>query len=225
MRTSQQTGNDDTLVVLLHGILNTSWWVRHLERHLLGLGYQVRNISYPFKQMSIEDLGQKFVSAQLQDIASYKTVHFVGYSMGGLVIRAYLEKFQPKNLGRVVMLGTPNQGSEVADFLRRHPLLNKLFIKLCGEAGQQLATKAYSDSFAVHHHNLIGCELGVIAARRSILPTSLLIPGEDDGLVSVESTKMRGITGYIVVSYEHVFLPWHKTICEKTISFLESGKF
>ena len=63
-------------------------------------------------------------------------VHFVGYSMGGLIIRAYLQKYRPQHLGRVVMLGTPNQGSEVADAIRHFWLYRRFY----GPAGQELIT-------------------------------------------------------------------------------------
>ena len=63
-------------------------------------------------------------------------LHVVAHSMGGLLARAYLARHRPARLGRVVMLGTPNGGSEVADLLRGWPLYRLVF----GPAGQQLVT-------------------------------------------------------------------------------------
>ena len=47
--------------------------------------------------------------------------------MGGLVIRALLNRYRPDNLGRVVQIGTPNHGSEVADFLKNDWLYRLFF--------------------------------------------------------------------------------------------------
>jgi triacylglycerol esterase/lipase EstA (alpha/beta hydrolase family) len=129
-------GQKGDYVVLLHGIARSSSHMKSLEKHLQAHGYEVINIDYPSTQHSLEGL-VAIISAELsKKLTEDKPVHFVGYSMGGLLIRAIINKKRPQNLGRVVQLAPPNNGSEVSDFFKN----NWLYKKFYGPAGQQLTT-------------------------------------------------------------------------------------
>src|ERR1700758_1518490 len=106
-------------VVILHGIFRTRRSMAKLTRFLEENGYKTLNLGYPSTRKSIEEIVEHIHPA-VQEFSSgiRGKLHFVGYSMGGLVIRRYLYCFRPKNLGRVVMLGAPNHGSEAADFIK-----------------------------------------------------------------------------------------------------------
>ena len=139
--------------------------------------------------------------------------------MGGLVIRALLNKYRPKNLGRVVMLGTPNQGSEVADFFKNNPIYKGFF----GPAGQQLTTDQ------ANIKDLLGTvdyELGIIAGDRSIDPiSSTILVGKDDGKVSVKRSKINGMTDHVVIHTTHTFMMKNKNVIKQTDYFITHGKF
>lgn len=125
-------------VVLFHGIARTKKSMEKLAGFLSGHGYRVVNVAYPSTKFSLEDL-VGLIRPQIDDAATNAgegRIHLLGYSMGGLVIRALLKDYRPANLGRVIMVGTPNNGSEVADFLKSWFLYRKLY----GPAGQQLIT-------------------------------------------------------------------------------------
>ena len=123
------------------------------------------------------------------------------------------------NLGRVVMLSPPNQGSEVVDKLKDFPL----FKWLNGPAGQQLGTD--KDSLP----NSIGppdYEVGIITGDRSINPIlSLLIPGEDDGKVSVKNAKLKGMKDFLVVHKSHPFIMNDENVLKQVTFFIENGVF
>jgi len=124
-----------------------------------------------------------------------------------------------ENLGRVVMLGPPNQGSEVVDELRDVPGFG--FIN--GEAGQELGTGANSVPRRLGPANF---DLGVIAGTSSVNPVlSEMIPGPDDGKVSIESTRLEGMSDHIVMDVSHTFMMRDDEVIEQVISFLQSGKF
>lgn len=207
-------------VVMLHGIFRTHRSMESFARFLRKNGYEVLNLGYPSTRHPIESLSE-MLHPRIAEFAASITghVHFVGYSMGGLVIRRYLHCHRPSNLGRVVMIGTPNQGSEMADFLQDWKLYRTLF----GPAGQQLITdqRGLTEMFGA-----IDYELGIIAGNRPIdLISSHIIGKPNDGKVSVESTKLEGMTDHVVVRRSHTFFPTHRETWRKTLAFLRHGKF
>jgi pimeloyl-ACP methyl ester carboxylesterase len=109
-------------VVLLHGILRSKTDMLPLARYLEKRGYKAVNILYPSRKMNLEDITD-FVEEKIKSSAHYNDsmkLNFVTHSMGGLIARYFIATRKPPNLGRVVMLGPPNTGSEFADFLKDH---------------------------------------------------------------------------------------------------------
>ncbi len=206
-------------VILLHGIARSSDHMKDLEKLLTNKGYQVYNLDYPSTEHTLDKLAAIVASEINSKISAAKPVHFVGYSMGGIVTRAILNKYRPDNLGRVVQLASPNKGSEVADFLKD----NWLYGKIYGPAGKQLTTK---DAGIENLLGKVDYELGVIAGSFSIDPiSSTLIAGKDDGKVSVESTKVDGMKDHITVNASHTFFPQNEDVQKQTLHFLRTGVF
>lgn len=207
-------------VILLHGLGRTSRSMRMLERTLAEEGYHIVNFDYPSRKHDIAGLAQ-LVHAQVENCCvdpSHK-FHFVTHSLGGIVVRAYLQQHRGANLGRVVMLSPPNQGSEIVDLLRDF----WLYLAVMGPAAQQLGT----DSASVP--NVLGpvtFSLGVITGNHSLNPfSSWLIPGADDGKVAVERAKVEGMADFLVVPYGHTFIMSHKMVAEQAVHFLRTGHF
>lgn len=188
---------------------------RALEKN----GYVVLNLGYPSTKLSIGEIAGRINPGIEEFSRRVERLHFVGYSMGGLVIRAYLHRFRPGNLGRVVMLGTPNQGSEVADFIRDWRIYKKLY----GPAGAELVTNLENRDALF---GKIDYELGVIAGSRSVDPiSSWLIGKPGDGKVSIESTKVEGMKAHRVISSSHPFLPVSSEARKLALEFLRKGEF
>ena len=208
-------------VILLHGLCRTSRSMVPMERALEKSGYHVLNVDYPSRTASIEKLSDDAISravAECQTAGAVK-IHFVTHSLGGILVRSYLSRHTIPNLGRVVMLGPPNQGSEVVDKLGSW----WIFKKLNGPAGDELGTGKDSTPNKLGPANFC---LGVIAGDHSInWINSLLIPGRDDGKVSVERTNLAGMTDHIVLHITHPFLMRSPTVIRQTIYFLRAGQF
>jgi triacylglycerol lipase len=211
------TDNNDC-VILLHGLGRSARAMIRLENALSG-DYSVINVDYPSRQLAIEQLAQITISQALEQCEKDAKVHFVTHSLGGILVRQYLQDHKIENLGRTIMLGPPNQGSELADLLAN----NILFEFYNGPAGQQLGTG--KDSAPINLEP-VGFELGVIAGNRSFNPMlTKLGSGEHDGIVSVDSSKVDGMTDHIVMPVTHTFMMMDAKVIQQVRSFLSHGVF
>jgi len=214
------SGNGE-YVILVHGLARTKYSMRKIQKFLERQGYIVFNFSYPSTKHSIfvlsESYLRKFVQAHCTDPA--KKIHFVTHSMGGILVRFFLNDQKPQHLGRIVMLAPPNQGSEVTDWLKKWPAYRWLL----GPAGQQLGTDVRSLPAQLGPVNF---DLGVIAGDRSInLLNSLRIPGPGDGKVAVERTKVQGMKDFLLIHKSHTFIMRDKAILKQIDHFLQTGRF
>lgn len=212
---------DDEFVILLHGLARTSDSMTEMADRLAAETYRVINPDYPSRTETIETLADSILAETIMDCrnAGAKKIHFVTHSMGGIIVRYYLKHHEMKDLGKVVMLSPPNKGSEVVDKLGG----TFIFKWMNGPAGQQLGT---GKDELPRQLGKVAFELGVIAGEHSINPVlSLLIPGEDDGKVSVDNAKVQGMTDFIIIPATHTFIMENAAAIEQTIAFLKSGKF
>jgi pimeloyl-ACP methyl ester carboxylesterase len=209
-------------VVLLHGIVRAPRSFHGMQTALEKSGFATLNLSYASRRQPLEALAE----AIHPPIARFAgqidgPIHFVGHSMGGLLTRVYLARHRPRRLGRVVMLGTPNQGSELADLLRHLKLYRAYF----GPAGQQLTTRRDPARNALLPP--VDYPVGIIAGNRSFYPiaSTFVLPRPNDGRVSVENTKIEGMTDHLVIGASHPWLPRKPIAIRQTIAFLRHGRF
>lgn len=209
---------DKEVVVLLHGLArsNAAMWVLNLR--LQKAGFHVEQIGYS----SLNSTPQQIivnVTSQINECCRDlgNRVHFVGHSLGGLLIRAYLQDNRVNNLGRVVLLGTPNQGTALADYFS-----DKWWAQFAGPTAMSLGTDENSlpNSLAAPNY-----PVGVIAGVIKNDMNDKLLPGMDDGLVSIEATKLPGMQDFIVISTGHAMMRYNEEVAEQTVRFLRKGKF
>jgi len=208
-------------VVLLHGISRTSRSLQKMQAAIDAAGLATLNVGYASRRKTLERLAEDIHPAIERFADSMDgSIHFVGHSMGGLLARVYLGRYRPKRLGRVVMLGTPNSGSEIADRLKDFLPYRAWF----GPAGQQLGT--IRDAALGVILPPVDYPVGIIAGNRSVYPiSSVFLPKPHDGRVSVENTKLEGMADHIVISTSHPWLPRNAQAIEQTIAFLKGGRF
>lgn len=211
---------DTGTVVLLHGLGRTPASMRPLADALESAGYRVVNPGYPSRDRPVVELVDT-LSAVLDACcpATAGPVDFVTHSMGGILVRAYVDRHGAERVGRVVMLSPPNRGSEVADRLGEIPV----FEWILGPAASQLGTDSTDIWSGLGAPEF---EVGIITGDASTNPLfSWWIPGPDDGKVSVESARLEGAAGFLVVPHAHTFIMRQADVIEQVLAFLGTGRF
>ncbi len=205
-------------VLLLHGLgrSNTAMWL--LASRLEDEGFLVERIGYDSLTRApreiLDDISGKIAACCLN---RGRKLHFVGHSLGGLLIRAYLDDNPVTNLGRVVLIGTPNQGTAVVDRFR-----DSWWMQLLGPTTLALGTdeESFPNSLEPPYY-----PVGVIAGKRGLGLNDIFLPGEDDGLVTVDATKLEKMTDFVVVNSGHAYMRYSGEVATQTAAFLKSGRF
>ena len=206
-------------VVLLHGLARTKFSMSAMALALEEQGFTTTNIDYPSTRLEAEQLGGMLGERLDACCREAETVHFVTHSMGGIVVRAYLAEHDMPNLGRVVMLAPPNQGSEWVDELRDLAV----FEWVMGPSAVELGTDPASLPNRLPEATY---PLGVIAGTEVANPIGgELIPGEDDGTVSVASTQLEGMADFLVLPVSHTFIMYSDDVAKQVVTFLRTGRF
>lgn len=207
-------------IILVHGLGRTAKSMDSLKVRLEKVGYRVIAESYPSTKKSIQEHAEWLQA--IIDKASLDhpgQIHIVTHSLGGIITRYLFSTSKPKSLGRVVMLSPPNSGSEIVDFFED----SKLFQHFTGPSGKVLGT---DDQSIPNSLGPVDFEVGIITGDATLNPLySLLIPGEDDGKVSVERAKVQGMRDFLVVHKSHTFIMDSPEIAEQIIHFIEYGEF
>ncbi len=206
------------IVVLLHGLgrSNTAMW--RLAGRLEDAGYEVHRVGYN----SINTTPDEIITDITQQINvccanESRTIHFVGHSLGGLLIRAYLQENRLPSLGNTVLVGTPNNGTDIADLFKDNCLVELLVptATALGTDDESLPNRLDAPYYPV----------GVIAGVYESDRNEEYLPGRDDGLVPVESTKLEGMTDFIEIETGHSMMRYNKDVVRQVIFFLHEGKF
>ena len=209
-------------VILLHGLARTAFSMQRMKRSLEGNGYLVANVDYPSRDHKIEVLAPLAIEDGLQQCgenAGTIAVHFVTHSLGGILVRVYLADNEIANLGRVVMLAPPNQGSKAVDEMERIPG----FDWLNGPAGYQLGKGPESVPLQLGTPEF---DFAVIAGNLTNDPiTSALLDDPDDGKVSVSDTRLEGMRDFVVVPVSHAMIMQDRDVIRLVMNYLARGSF
>jgi triacylglycerol lipase len=209
-------------VILLHALGRTSNSMSSMAAYLTKANYIVVNHGYPTTRKSIQALADENVGWMVNQCQQFNPtkINFVTHSIGGVVLRAYLQNNKIPNMGRIVMLAPPNHGSQLADLLKH----NILFQVIAGPAGQELTTVRSSVPNALNPPEKY--QIGVIAGNFSLNPLmKYIFHGENDGKVAVASTKIKGMKDFIVLPVSHTFMTKNTLVMKEVGHFLQKGMF
>jgi pimeloyl-ACP methyl ester carboxylesterase len=214
-------GDRDT-VILLHGFFGVPWMMNRLERDLKGAGYATLAPFYDSWRQPLDRIVAR-LSGRMTAAARETPgrLHFVGHSMGGIVARALIRQHRPERLGHVVMLGTPNGGSEIADLLHGHAAARMIL----GQAAPVLVTRR--EQALLDRLGPVDYSAGVVAGTRSDWegPFTYILPRPNDGKVSLASTHVEGEADHIALPVPHRRLPYDRSVRAQALHFLREGRF
>ncbi len=208
-------------VILLHGLGRTELSMKAVEWRLEDAGFTVANVTYPSLTRPIPELAQAAVDEGLAECraAGHSRFHFVSHSLGGILIRSYLSSNTIEGLERVVMLGPPNQGSAMADYVNELDFLQPLAPSAIGQLGT-------GEESVPRQLGPVDFDLGVIAGTFGALsPMPWVQEGRGDGTVSVEETRVAGMVDFIELDASHSFIMWNSDVLDQVVLFLQEGHF
>lgn len=203
-------------VILIHGVVRSSKCFSSFVPHLARAGYVVVPFDYPSTRVSIPEAAASLQQV-IDSLEGIEHISLVVHSMGGLVVRTMLAKKRDPRLARLVMLGVPNNGASLARQLKGNPMYRMIY----GPAGQQLVDG--EDSF-VAKLPVPDFPFAVIAgAKGTPQGYNPLVPGDDDGTVSLESARLPGAADFMTFSCLHSFLMRDRNVIAATLRFLQTG--
>jgi pimeloyl-ACP methyl ester carboxylesterase len=205
-------------VILIHGIARSSKSMAEYWQPLEKAGYHVFPFDYPSTRVDL-DTAADYLHQVVQSLEGIERIHLVAHSLGGLVARTYRAKYRDQRIGRLVLVGSPQKGAELADLMTDK--FNVVFKPIFGPAGQQLVTdpKGFLAKLPIPD-----VEFCVIAGGRAPDGFNPLIPGDDDGVVSVSSTRLPGAVDFLQVESVHLALNRSEQVTAATVRFLQTGK-
>lgn len=203
-------------VVLVHGLWLRRWYLLPLAWRLQRCGYTVHRFGYPSAHASLREDAEQLNA--FGDAIGGDTVHWVGHSMGGLVIQALFTYFPGQRPGRIVTLGTPHLGSVAARRVSRTIAGRVLMGPGSGELAEGLPRTWRAPER----------DFGVVAGSRNLGLGRLVLrrpPGAGDGTVLVAETRLPGITDHLVLPVCHSGMLLSPAVARAACTFLARGRF
>ena len=164
------------------------------------------------RDFSLEEITQEFCLF-LEENVTTERYHLIAHSLGNLIIRLGFKYGYPEGLGRIVMLAPPNRPTELARALRDNPIYKWFTSK----DGWQFASDEFYAQLPIPT-----ASFGIIAGERG---QAVMLHEPNDGVITVESTKLEGMADWIVVPHAHTFIMNSRSVAQLCVSFLKNGKF
>lgn len=211
-RTSQVNQN----LVLIHGFDNDPNGLRSMKNELEQKGYYVYQLQYNPYSNNWESIIDS-LNAQLERrIDTALVTHFVTHSVGSVCLRKFMEQRKIPNMGKTVFISPINEYSPVLDFV----FSSEKFVE-----GKQSAVYTIIETDGALSVLPLPEVFGVIAANKPAYNLSEYIAGQHDGVVSVNSTQMQGMSDYVLIADDHNFIRYNLNVADEIAHFLKKGVF
>lgn len=214
-------------VITLHGLIRSREAMEGIGAYLAQEGdYEWVNVTYASTRRGIDQHAESLAKV-IDGLEGVEEINFVCHSLGNIVVRRYLGEAvtaDPKwrvhpGVQRMVMLGPPNNGAELAKRFQG----NKLVTMVIGKSGKELGAGWTQVSTKI---GVPKCEFGIIAGGDGTDDgPNALIAGDDDLVVSVAETRLPGACDFRTVNLLHGQLMNNPRVQQYTLQFLKSGCF
>jgi len=207
----------NALVVLVHGLWMSGFQLRPLRRRIETQStYRGVPFSYPSVKGSMAD----HVRSLIDFTRTHRVdeMHFVGHSLGSLVILRALQLTDDLPPGRVVLLGPPCQGSVAARGVAQRVPFGRV---LLGGAIHEECIECSPREWSGRR------EVGIIAGSLGMGLGRLFadLNADHDGTVLVEETKLPGAKDHIVLNTSHTSMLFSPEVAQQAVTFLRAGQF
>ena len=209
-------GGQAPTVVLIHGLWFSGYILWTLGRRLRRQGFTVHAFSYPSVRADLAENAERL--ARFIEAFDADTVHLVGHSLGGILIRALFHFHPFQRPGRIVTLATPHGGCRVAQYLDRRAFWRPVL----GKGVAQLLAGASAEWSSPPH------EIGVICGTRSFGLGQMLyrgLPRPNDGLLTVKESAFPAAREHLVLPVSHTGMLFSREVARQVGNFLISGEF
>ena len=204
-------------VILVHGLWYGPRSMSFLRRQLTKKGYAVRRFAYRSTRSDLRAHASDLARFSQQCAAESKSgdLHFVGHSLGGLVILQMLGMCHDLPHGRAVLLGSPLGGSGTARKAVGLPGFSRLF----GQISETLF-----DGLSQWNTDR---EIGMIAGKKARSPGRLVgyAGKHSDGTVRLSETIAKGLTGRVIMPVGHTTMLFSSIVVQQVSHFLQNGRF
>ncbi len=206
--------NKETSVILVHGLWMNGMEMTLLRHRLNRFGYRPWSFRYSSTRLDLTEIATR-LNTFVEQVPA-QTIHFVGHSLGGLVVLKLFEVFPRQRPGRIIALSPPYQGSETARRLIRFPggrnLIGRSIIELLdGDVPAWLGKR----------------DLGVIGGTLNFGFGRLIgaVGRSGDGTVRLEEMRIPDARDFITLRVSHMGLVVSRRVATETYHFLEHGRF
>lgn len=202
-------------VIVAHGLFLPGVETRLLRNRLRQAGFRPYLFQFPSVRGSLAHNVERF--AKFAECVRGDRLHFVGYSLGGVLTLHMLYRHRLARVGRIVCMGSPLTGSRTASQFMKKDFSRSL-------VGRSLAEHTTAGGLARWD---LGFDLGIIAGTRSVGVGMFVrdLPEPNDGTVAVEETRIAGATDYTNLPLTHTQLMFDRVAARQVVHFLRYGHF
>ena len=215
---SDEVGNE--LILIQHGFMGASSRYSYMKDYFLKKGYKLINYQITTTGRPLDSIYQEF-EERVHNVpfSKFKKVHWIGHSLGCVLMRMYLSNHDIPNLKNIIFIAGPNSNLEF-----KSGIYFKLGQTLSIFRPLQDLRKIYKDIPPIKNKSI---KIGIISGTKSNLPTAKDVDPPSDGLLNVSMTKLDKdrMDDELVVPYNHFEIYQKLDVIEHIDNFIKQSKF